>query len=153
MEIVLTIILAICILGLLGLGIYATMIGVQERGCFSIVLGLFFTLIVVLPLSYLGYDTYEKSNCVIKSEIVNPCVINKEHINSYTIIISTGKSCVPITYSEKYNITFKYKDVITTINNEQLYNQINIGEVEPMELKIYTQHNGKIYNEELEIPK
>jgi len=150
MEVILAI---VCILIVLIIGIYGIKEGISEQENFIIVLGVICILIVVLPCGYFGYDTYEKSNCVVKSDMVNSYVINKEYVAPYTTMIMSGKVLVPINHDEEYNLTFKYKNVETTIDNEQLYSQVNKGEEIQMDLKTYTQHNGKIYNEELELLK
>jgi len=150
---VLVIFLGACVVALLILGICTFKDGIQDREGSSILIGLVCMAIVIMPCSYLVHDEYQKSNCVIKSDMVDCYVTSKEYTAPYTTFVMSGKVMIPINYPENYNVNFKYKDVKITIDDKELYNQIKKGGEIQMKLKTYIQPNGKIYKKELIQPK
>lgn len=67
-----------------------------------------------------------------EESVVNAVVVGKEHIprKSYTTVVSTGKTIVPVTRTqhEKFKVTVKYEGLTLTIDSEPLYNSLENGD-------------------------
>ena len=94
----------------------------------ELLLALFITLVIVLSVCFLIAGKTGEST----EQTVQATVINKEFIEGYTHfnIMSTGKTTVmiPISVSDSFEVTFKYSDLTLTLDNEELFNSLEIGE-------------------------
>lgn len=88
---------------------------------------------------------------VYDNKTVDAVVVDKEYKKSYTTHVMSGKVLVPIRHPEKHFVTLQYKDVRDTIENESLYNLVEIGSSLPVNYKVGKNANGDIVRESLEL--
>lgn len=89
-----------------------------------------------------------------ETKTVKATVTDVHYRSSLILPVRCGKTVIYRTQPAKHNVTLKYKDISTTINNRDLYNEYknNIGST--VECELITKHydNGRI-SKELKIKK
>ena len=87
---------------------------------------------------------FEKVNAITESKIVEVVVVNKEYTPSRTMVITSGKVTVPVRKSPKYEITISDGEHTDTLDNKELYDQVEIGDKFNMQKLIYKNRKGEI---------
>ena len=86
---------------------------------------LFITLLVLSLIVLFDSDSNYK---YIKN--VEAIVIEKEYVPKDIGLMPNGKTVIPITHPEEFNVMVEYKDISLTeiFNNEELYNKYEVGD-------------------------
>ena len=111
-----------------------------------------FAIVAVLVAVFI-----EVSNIKYVEQPVEAVVINKEYVPSrmYTTIISTGKSCMPVIHhtSPEHKLIVDYQGLHDTINSEELYNALKVGDsIKMILVKKYTKDKNEYLGEYIKQP-
>lgn len=114
---------------------------------------LFLLLLILLVLSILLITSCAKVTSV-ETDTVEATIIDANYTPTRMIPMRTGKITTHITYPSRHEITVKYGDISTTIDDRNLYYKYkdHIGSIVECELITKYFDNGKI-RQELKIKK
>ncbi len=108
-------------------------------------LAILLTILVLLPVGYI-YDDVQKSKAVTEITTVEVEVTNKQYSPPRTNMIMSGKVLVPVHVSAKYEITVTDDDYTKVINNKQIYDEFEIGDIFKMNKIIYKNKSGEAFD-------
>lgn len=134
-----------------GFGVFAVIEGIRCREMFTVVVGLIFIGIVIIPILTGLYDSYQKGNATLKTEDVVLQVAEKKYTPEHTQIIPNGKSFTTVYHSESWNVTFTDGENVQVIDDEGLYNALNEGDKIKGYKDTYVKSNNSIYKVELRL--
>ena len=114
-----------------------------------LIISIVLTLLCLLPVGIM-HDEYKKSEAVTEINVVEVEIIDKNHSPASTVLIYTGSMFVPIIKTEKYNVTLSDGELEKTIDNEDLYNKLEIGDSFEVNKIIYKDSSGEIFEQDFE---
>lgn len=90
----------------------------------------------------------------IKRDPVIGCVKDKKYIHEHTMYKHTGtRTIVPINCIEKYHVKVKYKGLIKTFNNKDIFDRYNKNDDVPLILVKWIDKKGNVLDRKLELPE
>lgn len=140
---------SLIVLAALGSGVFIK--GMKEKDVSLTVLGLFIVAITTTPLVTMSYDIYQKEKATLNRECATLIVVDKNHQPRKSNMMFADDILIPIQSSEQWNVVFTDGEHTKTINDETLFNMLEIGNKVEGYKDTYIKKNGKLYTIELSI--
>lgn len=151
MEVVVGAFLIILLIFMLCLGLYFFLDGIREGEGVITMLGAFLVCIVVIPIGVGVYEDNQKENSILTREEIVLTVSDKDHDSAWTQVISTGKTTSTIYHPEEWDISFTDGESTRAIDDEALFNSLELGDKVEGYRDTYTKENGEVFKIELKI--
>lgn len=103
------------------------------------------TIVVLIPFAVTA-DIYKKESATQIESLVEVTVIDKRYSSPTTMMVKSGSVFVPITTSASYNVKVTDGEYDKNIDNEDLYNQLDIGDKFTMQRVLYEGKDGKVFS-------
>lgn len=147
------------LLGVIAFSIYIVFIGftlwllivsIKDRDPVLFILTMILAMILVLPVAY-GYDYYKEQQAIQEVETTQAEVQRKEHVPSRTTYVLSGKVMVPIRIAEQYNIHLKAGEHQDIIDNQQIYESLEVGDKLEVRVVTYIDESGETLTQKIQL--
>lgn len=100
-------------------------------------------LIMFVVIGFVAYQSVDMSLNSKKTDIVAEVIDKRYYVTSYTTIINKISH---INFIHHYNITLKYKDVVSVVNNRTIYKKVEVGDCIDSVLRVLKKKD-KVYKD------